>query len=320
MSHDSSLVLTRQLTCIVCGELFTVTVVIAGSGSAGAFRRKFCSKSCKQVHHRKSNSITDNVVFCVCLFCGKAERVFASLAKNRKTCSRACSYAYRKLTTVAKLLDKTCVVCNDVFKVNPKFWMRETCGLKCSLSSRRTCVSKSCEVCGNPFFEKASQLGKHRFCSRPCQFKAQSDGRVKIHINGRSGRRIDLGDDVFRSSFEADYARVCRHFNVDYVYQSMTFPWGEGKWYTPDFYHPKCDLYIELKGVQNSASTKFSAMLTKNLAAHQELINRGVKIFTIYMADFYRFIKQVGVYDTLPNLEHRNYAGTRHLVCDNSRS
>lgn len=65
------------------------------------------------------------------------------------------------------------------------------------------------------------------------------------------GMREDLGHSV-RSTWEANFARVLKHMGVDYVYEPKVF-WltqenGEKLSYLPDFYLPKTNEYIEIKG------------------------------------------------------------------------
>ncbi len=63
---------------------------------------------------------------------------------------------------------------------------------------------------------------------------------------GRGGFRKDLNL-YFRSSWEANTARIMNHLNVSWKYEPKTFIFPDGTTYTPDF----CifeDQYIEVKG------------------------------------------------------------------------
>jgi DNA polymerase III alpha subunit/intein/homing endonuclease len=62
----------------------------------------------------------------------------------------------------------------------------------------------------------------------------------------RMGFRKDLGHFV-RSSWEADYCRVLNYHGIEYKYEPETFDLGEVS-YTPDFYLPREDRYVEIKG------------------------------------------------------------------------
>jgi len=74
-------------------------------------------------------------------------------------------------------------------------------------------------------------------------------GKPSPHRKG--GYRKDLGHYV-RSTWEADLARVLNYLDVPYEYESrqflVTLPDGTEANYTPDFYLPGDDTYIEVKG------------------------------------------------------------------------
>ena len=65
--------------------------------------------------------------------------------------------------------------------------------------------------------------------------------------NGIGGIRKDLGHYV-RSMFEANFCRILKHNHVKYFYERDTFILEDGTTYTPDFFLPKQNIYIELKG------------------------------------------------------------------------
>ncbi len=62
----------------------------------------------------------------------------------------------------------------------------------------------------------------------------------------------------FRSSWEANFAKWCDLSNVKWDYESRTFHLGDCT-YTPDFYLPEFDLWIEIKGYwRKDAKEKFT--------------------------------------------------------------
>jgi hypothetical protein len=133
-------------------------------------------------------------------------------------------------------------------------------------------------------------------------------------LNGRTGYRLDLGSvDYFKSSLEADFARVMNYSAIKFKYEPKTFQTEYGA-YTPDFFLPEFDLYVELKGVEISEE-KYAKMMTKNLAAHPMLLKSyGVQIITITQREFITALKCINLWKTIPNLEQRNYKKTRNLV------
>jgi hypothetical protein len=63
----------------------------------------------------------------------------------------------------------------------------------------------------------------------------------------KKGKRPDLNDVFFRSSWEANYARILNHLGVGWQYEPETFQVGEAETYTPDFRLDDGTL-IEIKG------------------------------------------------------------------------
>jgi len=122
----------------------------------------------------------------------------------------------------------------------------------------------------------------------------------------------------FKSSFEADYYRYCVHvLGVTPKYEAKAFHVvvdGVEKCYTPDFWFSAEDRYVELKGVREGKS-RFSKLLNSNSRARKAIVTSGQHIDVIYMDDFYNELRRLGVYDLIPNLEHRNYADTERLIC-----
>jgi len=72
-------------------------------------------------------------------------------------------------------------------------------------------------------------------------------GEIKPNSHGHFGIRADLNE-VFRSNLEANYARILKYKGTSYEYENTTFKLSTGQTYTPDFYLPDTDEYVELKG------------------------------------------------------------------------
>jgi hypothetical protein len=74
--------------------------------------------------------------------------------------------------------------------------------------------------------------------------------------------------------------------------------------YTPDFYLPQFDFYVEMKGDRNDGR------YNSNLSCVEELVKQGIIIHVKLMKDFYNDIKQLGI----SNVEGFDYNGTKSLI------
>lgn len=238
-----------------------------------------------------------------CQACSEEYKLPLSKAKNSKFCSKSC-----KDSTSKKYIIENCESCNSKFKSKrgSKYCSRD-CYLK---ENKKARVKLSCDYCGVEYFKA---LGRETiYCGKDCQNKAQSSGLHEIPSSGRCGFRYDLPNNYFfKSSLEADYARWCEATGKPYVYEHKTFTVGydgRDKQYTPDFYHPDEDRYVELKAIRRDR--KFNT----NLLAADILKAEGLNIDIMLMHEFYTKIKQSGHYWSIENIENKNYLGTRHLI------
>lgn len=247
---------------------------------------------------RKSNLVT-----LTCVSCNIQYQKPPSKAKNSKFCGKTCKDSFN-----SKHVNKACLSCKNEFKSKKgsKFCSR-VCYMKETKLER---VSLTCDFCGKEYEKPINQ--KTSTCSKECQNKAQSSGLREIPSNGRLGFRYDLPNNYFfKSSLEADYARWCEATKKPYIYEHKTFTVqydGKDKQYTPDFYHPDEDRYVELKAIRRDR--KFNS----NLLAADLLKEQGINIDVLLMHEFYTQIKQSNHYWTIDNIENKNYNGTRHLI------
>jgi hypothetical protein len=78
-------------------------------------------------------------------------------------------------------------------------------------------------------------------------------GRVATH-----GKRIKYKNILMRSTWEVAYAKWLDKNKIKWQYESKTFDLGNCT-YTPDFYLPKINTYIEIKGYwRDDAQNKFN--------------------------------------------------------------
>lgn len=245
-----------------------------------------------------------------CVACNKIYYKSPSKAKGSKYCSRMCMNTTQALANKKERIEVKCEYCNDIFE-KPHDSKQRFCSFDCSQSfAKPEIVSIVCEYCSTTFEKPESRVTK--FCGKSCQHKAQSSGLIEIPSSGRMGFRKDLPSNYFfKSSLEADYARYCEAINKPYIYEHKTFEvniGGSTKVYTPDFYHPDENKYVETKAIRRDQ--KYSG----NISAAEELINQGVNLEIMLMSDFYKMLRRKGLYYGIDNLENKNYLGTKSLI------
>lgn len=122
---------------------------------------------------------------------------------------------------------------------------------------------------------KRSEKNKEDFAS----------GKRKIpETNGRgnSGKRGDLNNQYFRSNWEANVARILKLKNIEYKYEKMKIKLydnnGKLKFtYVVDFYLPKYDKYIEVKGKWEKIAKEKIDMFIKKYGKRKIIIIDGNK-------------------------------------------
>jgi hypothetical protein len=147
-----------------------------------------------------------------CLQCGA---YFEARAKNRKFCSPSCSSTH-----------------NNTGRFKPK-------------------VAIQCKFCGKEVlllpgtYKKKLKKGfKAIYCSRLCTQRDRNplDFRKKYHED------INIST---RSNWEANIARILNYLSIKWEYEPTTFiirVYGKDIPYTPDFYLPDKNKWIEVKG------------------------------------------------------------------------
>ena len=101
---------------------------------------------------------------------------------------------------------------------------------------------------------------------------------TELYSRTKSGRRADLGDVFFRSAWEANIARWLNFNGVKWEFEPTTF-WFEKirrgvRSYTPDFYLPEEDRFIEVKGWMDAKSkTKLKRMAKYHPKVNIELLD-----------------------------------------------
>ena len=130
---------------------------------------------------------------------------------------------------------------------------------ECAKSSKqRFIVGHNSKGKSNPFCSKHhSEESKRKIRLNQHDVKGEKNpmfGRpaAKGAGTGKGGIRKDLNQ-FFRSTWEANYARVLNLLNIKWLYESKVFYFKDSKGelidsYRPDFYLPETDGYVEVKG------------------------------------------------------------------------
>lgn len=105
--------------------------------------------------------------------------------------------------------------------------------------------------------ERTITFNKKRIRSREERRKHSDNARKQmkggLKSRGKAGKRDDLPG-FYRSSWEANYARILIHQGKSWLYEPKTFELASGISYTPDFYVDGC--FIEIKGWMDDRSKR----------------------------------------------------------------
>jgi hypothetical protein len=198
-------------------------------------KHHFCSRKCRgkwdSVHRigKQANSYIN----------GNAHRIFHCINCGKKVCCRT----FRNYIKGESL--GLCISCLGKYRKgkNSYNWKGGKKQVKCDN-----------ENCKKLFFKHPCLIKKtkHNFCSHKCYSKWLS-----IHKRGRNsnmfGKKANTGkiflykNIKFRSSWEVTYAKYLTKNHIKWQYEPKTFDLGNTT-YTPDFYLPESDTYVEVKG------------------------------------------------------------------------
>jgi len=117
----------------------------------------------------------------------------------------------------------------------------------------KTLKNYYCKDCGKLICLTNVYNGNKR--CKSCAQKGKLNHRYGKISHGKWGTYKGIR---MRSSYEIAYAKWCDKNNIKWLYESKTFDLGDTT-YTPDFYLPKTDEYIEVKGYwRKDAIEKFT--------------------------------------------------------------
>lgn len=239
---------------------------------------------------------------------------------QRKYCSRRCygldrtreknertalSIQIKPKKPAVNKITKTCKVCGSfVFDEGQKYY----CSKKCAEIGNERNVTKLsiCVVCGKEYrSNRYSDRGK--FCSLKCWGVYQ--GRINMTINTYSrshgGKRDDLNNLYFRSSWEANYARYLNWLVSigeikSWRYEQKVFEFAKikrgSRIYIPDFEITNNDEsieYHEIKGWMDAVS----ATKLKRMSKYYP----DVKVLLIGKQEYYKLARDLR--NLIPNWE-----------------
>lgn len=143
-------------------------------------------------------------------------------------------------------------------------------------------IERICIICSTSKFVKPSQLknGVGTYCSRICMGIGQSKINVKVsYSRTKQGRRTDLNNQFFRSTWEANYARylhwLVRNSKIkhwEYESDVFEFPIKCGSYsYRPDFKVINLDDSVEYHEIKGWMDIKSKAKLDAMKTYHPEI-------------------------------------------------
>lgn len=263
--------------------------------------------------------------------CDRCKTPFRQSRSDQRYCSKSCGIlSWYAAIKMKKHTETKCGRCENLF--TPKSSVNAYCSSRCrvmaELASRRVrnaggvgkggrnkgkwlVPRKACEACGTLFYAPPSGLkrGQHRFCSNGCRtrdFSMHPERYPQIGSKrGNTGKRPDLGNQFFRSSWEANYARYLNWLIgigeiQSWAYETETYEFVGIKrgtrFYTPDFIiiNKLGDTERhELKGYMDQRSRTKLARMAKYYP--------DIKITLIDKKQYYALAKQVS--KCIPNWE-----------------
>lgn len=119
---------------------------------------------------------------------------------------------------------------------------------------------------------------------------SQASVGMRENRNGAVGGDIDYHHDS-----EAEFGRLLGYYGIEWQYEPHQFPlqWRDGRpivMFTPDFYLPEYDLYIELTTMRQSLVRRKNRKLRLLRALYPE-----INIKLLYRRDYHRLLTRFGI-------------------------
>jgi len=111
---------------------------------------------------------------------------------------------------------------------------------------------------------------------------------------GSQGEIIVVDGVEFHHASEAEFARLLTYYGIEWQYEPNQFPlqWHEGRpteMFSPDFYLPEYDLYIELTTMRQALVRRKNRKLRLLRALYPE-----INIKLLYRRDYHRLLERFG--------------------------
>lgn len=162
------------------------------------------------------------------------------------------------------LIETRCIDCNKI--IDYRSIRCKSCSKTGNLNGcykdGRECLPKYCKDCG-----KKLKLYTAIYCKKCSEKLFSGKNSCKYGKPGSHGLWGVYKGINMRSSWELNFAKWCDLSGIKWNYESKTFDLGNTT-YTPDFYLPEFDCYIEIKGWwREDAKIKFKRFkkLYKNI-------------------------------------------------------
>ena len=183
----------------------------------------YCGKEIFQVKHSKG----------ICPSC-RTKKQWSSRPKHYDNLTKQKMFEKRKKTLLEKYPESfshkliTCP-CGKILDVN--------------INSDKKYCSTKCQYKYSPIIWTEDRKNN----LRKSIAKSISEGKWRGHNSGIGGIRKDLGI-YFRSTFEANFARILKYSGIEFEFEQHHFKCSDGSIYIPDFYIPSKNTFIEIKG------------------------------------------------------------------------
>jgi len=255
-----------KVVCETCGK------EVKKPNREGKWMHHFCSMECRAIFLTGKIKVPR----AVCQICGKKYYLSPSRKKASASgltfCSHKCATATRIPRLKPNRIEITCEVCGkkEMRKPSQTGYAHHFCSKKCRalFETDKIKVPRSiCPACGKSFYVPPVQKRRSKsglnFCSFKCRGLINRPPEITTP-RGRCYRRPDLGLILFRSTWEANFARYLNHLKKKGIvekweFEKERFNLGPVGFYLVDFKvtyadTSKTEIYYEVKGVLDRRS------------------------------------------------------------------